>query len=110
MYQPSISSRHSTDAPAFIVLISGYIDARKIGLAALCLGAGRRKKEDAIDPATGIVLRQKLAAQVQAGEILAEVHCRNQQQFDAAAAILDAAFVLADTAPFCGPLISEIIH
>ena len=91
----------------------GYIaaiDARKIGLAALCLGAGRRKKEDAIDPATGIVLRQKLAAQIQAGEVLAEIHCRNQQQFDAAAAILGAAFVLADTAPFCGPLISEIIH
>lgn len=58
----------------------GYIaaiDARKIGLSALCLGAGRRKKEDAIDPATGIVLRQKLAAQIQAGEVLAEVHCRN---------------------------------
>ena len=91
---------------------SGYltaIDARKIGLAALCLGAGRQKKEDVIDPAAGIILRHKLAERVETGEVLAEVHCRTQQQFAAAREILDDAFALAADIPETAPLISDII-
>ena len=91
---------------------SGYltaIDARKIGLAALCLGAGRQKKEDVIDPAAGIILRHKLAERVETGEVLAEVHCRTQQQFAAAREILDDACALAADIPETAPLISDII-
>ena len=91
---------------------SGYltaIDARKIGLAALCLGAGREKKEDVIDPAAGIILRHKLEERVETGEGVAEVHCRTQQQFAAAGEIADDGFALAADIPETAPLISEII-
>lgn len=56
---------------------SGYlhsISARKLGLAALELGAGRHKKSDKIDPAVGIVMHKRIGDEVAAGELIAEVH------------------------------------
>lgn len=53
---------------------SGYIqalDAYEIGMASLELGAGRRTKEDGIDPAAGILLRKKRGDHVKAGETIA---------------------------------------
>lgn len=44
---------------AELVLSAGTItaiDSEKLGIAALLLGAGRRKKEDTIDPAAGVVV------------------------------------------------------
>ena len=51
----------------------GYItanDVEKIGNASVLLGAGRIKKEDAIDFAAGITLRKKLGDAVQPGDVL----------------------------------------
>jgi pyrimidine-nucleoside phosphorylase len=50
------------------------IDAAGIGLASVRLGAGREKKGDPIDHATGIVLRAKVGDRVPKGETYAEVH------------------------------------
>ena len=50
----------------------------QVGLAALHLGAGRRTKDDAIDHAVGIVCRRKRGDEVGAGELLAEVHARDE--------------------------------
>jgi len=50
------------------------IDAERIGLAALLLGAGRRTKEDAVDPAAGIVLGAQVGDHVDAGQPLAVFH------------------------------------
>ncbi|MBC7323869.1 MAG: pyrimidine-nucleoside phosphorylase, partial [Moorella sp. (in: Bacteria)] len=53
---------------------SGYVqslDARRIGQAAMLLGAGRQTKEDRIDPAVGLVLHKKTGDPVEAGEALA---------------------------------------
>jgi pyrimidine-nucleoside phosphorylase len=60
---------------------AGYVErlgAVRIGLAALHLGAGRRTKEDSIDHAVGIVCRRKRGDEVGAGELLAEVHARDE--------------------------------
>lgn len=46
------------------------IDAEAIGKASLALGAGRRRKEDSIDPAVGIVLAKKVGDRVQKGDVL----------------------------------------
>ena len=103
---------HAAVVTAYQARRTGYlsaIDARKVGLAALCLGAGRQRKEDAIDPAAGIVLHYKLGEQVACGQTLAELHCRDQQQAAAAAEILDEAFAYSATPPEPIPLISEII-
>ena len=41
-----------------------HIECEKIGMAALVLGGGRRRKGDAIDPAVGLHVRAKLASHV----------------------------------------------
>jgi pyrimidine-nucleoside phosphorylase len=46
------------------------IDAEAIGLAGVALGAGRTRKEDAIDPAAAIYLDKKLGERVSPGERL----------------------------------------
>lgn len=55
----------------------GYIhsiDAEGIGIGAMMLGAGRRKKEDVIDRAVGIVLHMEVGMTVKEGEIIASLH------------------------------------
>jgi len=56
------------------------LNAEKVGLISVSLGAGRVKKEDDIDKAVGIVLNKKIADEVKAGEILAYVHANDEQK------------------------------
>ncbi len=58
------------------------IDAEAVGRAGVTLGAGRKHKEDPVDPAVGIVLPVKIGDPVQAGEPVGKVHARDE---DAAA-------------------------
>jgi len=60
---------------------TGYIsvmDAFAIGMISLELGAGRRAKEDDVDPAAGLVLRKKTGDFVKQGETLAVLHTNNE--------------------------------
>jgi len=67
------------------------LGAIQIGLAALHLGAGRRTKEDEIDHSVGVVLRRKRGDEVGAGELLAEVHARDEASAaEAVREVLDA--------------------
>jgi pyrimidine-nucleoside phosphorylase len=50
------------------------IDSLEIGLAAVELGAGRRRTEDAVDPAVGVTIDAPVGATVSEGEVLAFVH------------------------------------
>ena len=55
---------------------SGFVqamDTQRIGMLSVRLGAGRAKKEDAIDPAVGFWFRRRLGEPVKRGEVLAEV-------------------------------------
>ncbi len=55
----------------------GYItamDTRKIGLAALSLGAGRKRTSDKIDHSAGITVFKKISDRVEKGEILAKLY------------------------------------
>ncbi len=66
---------------------SGYlteIDTEEVGRIAMRLGAGRMVKDAPIDPAVGLVLCKKLGDRVEAGEPLAEVHCRSEEAADEA--------------------------
>jgi len=80
----------------------GYVTrlgAIQVGLAALHLGAGRRTKDDAIDHSVGIVCRRKRGDRVGAGEVVAEVHARDEASAAQATREVLAAVELGDEAP-----------
>ncbi|MDZ4677219.1 MAG: thymidine phosphorylase [Oligoflexia bacterium] len=54
------------------------LDAGKVGLASLTLGAGRKRSEDTIDMAAGIILHKKIGDKVKKGEPLATLHYSNK--------------------------------
>ncbi len=55
------------------------IDALEVGLAGLELGVGRKKKDDRVDHAAGIVIEAPVGARVKAGDPLAVVHARSEE-------------------------------
>src|ERR1700674_5363197 len=55
------------------------IDALEVGLAGLELGVGRKKKEDRVDAAAGIVIEAPVGARVRVGSPLAIVHARSEE-------------------------------
>lgn len=65
----------------------GYItgmDAEKIGIAAMLLGAGRATKEDAIDFHAGLKILKKTGERVKAGEPLAVLYTATGRDFETA--------------------------
>ncbi len=50
------------------------MDTYTLGMASLELGAGRKTKEDAVDPAAGFLLHKKIGDSVLEGETIATVH------------------------------------
>lgn len=85
------------------------IDAREVGLAAMVLGAGRRKKEDEIDPTVGFVLAKKVGDRVEAGEALGHAHLSGRPGSEGPLRRFAQAFQIVDQAPAPGPLIRERI-
>jgi thymidine phosphorylase len=85
------------------------IDAEQVGLAAVELGAGRARKEDAVDPAAGLLLRKRVGEPVRAGEVVAELHAADGSRLDAGEARLRAAVAIGNAAPEDAPLVLERI-
>ena len=86
----------------------GYIhsmQAGKLGMASLALGAGRKTKDDVIDPAAGIVLLKKPGDWVKAGEPLAVLHTSDRTRIDAAIEILKDSLLVSEEPPEKRPLI-----
>jgi pyrimidine-nucleoside phosphorylase len=80
------------------------IDAEAVGVAAMRLGAGRLTKEDAVDPAVGILLHKKLGDRVERGEPLATL-LMNDLGPEPAEAMVRAAYTIAEAPPPARPLI-----
>jgi pyrimidine-nucleoside phosphorylase len=89
--------------------VLSLLDAELIGLAAVELGAGRARKEDAVDPAAGLVLHKHLGDEVRAGDLLAELHAASGARLDAGEARLRGAATIGDTPPARKPLVLERI-
>ncbi len=65
----------------------GYIssmDAEKIGVASLLLGAGRNTKDDVLDFSAGIILNKKTGDKVEKGEVLATLYANDSSKFASA--------------------------
>jgi thymidine phosphorylase len=85
------------------------LGAIAVGRAALHLGAGRRTKSDTIDYAVGVVCRRKRGDEVAAGEVLAEVHARDEASAADAVREVLAAYELADEPPPAHALVLEVL-
>jgi pyrimidine-nucleoside phosphorylase len=94
---PSAAVVREVKAPAAGVV--ERLGAIQIGVAALHLGAGRQTKEDEIDHAVGILCLRKRGDEVAAGDVLAEVHARDDASAAEADAAVLAAYALGDAAP-----------
>jgi len=55
------------------------LDAEKLGLCAMKLGAGRAKKEDKIDLAVGMVINKKVGDYVSSGESVVTIHGNDER-------------------------------
>ena len=88
------------------------VDAEAVGLAAMALGAGRSRVEDAVDPAAGIEVWKRVGDRVEAGEPLAAMHVgeRPLEPPDAVAARLRGAFRIGTGPASPGPLVLQRIE
>ncbi len=66
---------------------SGYVeklDNYQIGMASLELGAGRKTKEDKIDPTAGIIFHPKIGTKIKKDEVIAELFSNKKEKIDLA--------------------------
>jgi pyrimidine-nucleoside phosphorylase len=90
----------------------GYVErlgAIAVGHAALELGAGRGTKDDAIDHAVGVRCVRKRGDAVGRGDILAEVHARDDASAGAAAARVAAAYEVAAEPPVQRSVVLDVL-
>lgn len=88
----------------------GSTDAEKIGLCSLSLGAGRKTKEDKIDPLAGIILEKKRGDRVKKGEVLATLLTSNEKLFKDAEKLLLSAYSFTDSESGKQPVIAAVIR
>jgi pyrimidine-nucleoside phosphorylase len=84
------------------------IDAEGVGLVCMRLGAGRERKEDAVDPAVGVEVIKKIGDHVAKGEILAIVHGNSEESVEKANRSLLESFFLSELQIEPPPTIHEI--
>lgn len=90
---------------------SGFVkvaDALALAMAAKLLGAGRDKKEDAIDYSVGIILNKKIGDKVEVGEVLATLHSNSEQVSNIEKMVKDA-YEISETQVQKEPLIYKIV-
>ena len=102
---PAAPHRADFEAPRDGIIQA--INAEQVGVAATELGAGRRTKEDDIDPGVGIVFKKKRGASVSAGEPILTLHYNDEDSLRRARTRLEAAITVGDEAPKIPDLILE---
>lgn len=91
---------------------AGYItaiDAYKVGMASLELGAGRKEKSQPVDPAAGIVLHKKIGDRVERGETIAVLHTNTTEQVKLAMSLLEQAYETGTGKTDSEPLITHVV-
>ncbi len=91
---------------------AGYvsaIDAEDIGRASSMVGAGRDRKEDAIDHAVGVILEVKIGQRVDAGGVLCRLYYTKDERVEEAAQLIEDAFRISTHEPEERELILEVV-
>jgi thymidine phosphorylase len=106
---PTAAERHVVPAPATGVLTA--LDAYAVGVAAWRLGAGRARKEDAVQAGAGVEIHAKPGAAVRAGDPLLTLHTDTPDRFPyALQALEDAVTVDPEGTDFTpGPIVLDRI-
>ncbi len=90
----------------------GFVDSinnYELGMAALELGAGRKTKEDVIDPAAGIIFYSKIGTEIKEGDIVAELFSNKKDSLRIAEDKIFNAIVLSKKKTSAPKLIKKII-
>jgi len=89
---------NATGAQEITTSRGGYIsgiDAALIGQASSMIGAGRDTKEDAIDPAVGVILEVKVGQKIDPGSILCRIYHTSDERLEEAAELVEDAFKIS---------------
>lgn len=91
----------------------GYVyelDAEKVGISSLLLGAGRETKDDAIDYGAGIVLKKKMGDYVHIGDVIATIYTSDKNKINESEEKLLSAYIIKDKKPVVDDIIYKIIE
>ncbi len=95
---PTARESHVVAAPASGTLTR--LDAMAVGLAAWRLGAGRARKEDAVQAGAGVVWHARPGDDVREGEPLLTLLSDDEERFDRALEALDGGYDIGDRASY----------
>ena len=104
---PAASDR--LDVPATTAGHVTALQAELVGRAAVCLGAGRAKLDDVVDPGVGIEVLAPIGTAVEKGQPVLRVHHRGGRGLDDARELLDRAIDVGNDAAPRQPLVLERI-
>ncbi len=85
------------------------IQCESVGTACVVLGGGREKKEDAVDPAVGIVLHKKVSDRVSVSEALCTIYYNDEARMQQAKKLLEESFAIGDEMPEPRRLVRRVI-
>jgi pyrimidine-nucleoside phosphorylase len=102
-------AKRKLDIPAPSAGYIAGIDCEQVGIACVMLGAGREKKEDAIDPAAGMEFHRRLGDRIERGGPLATLHYNSDARLDEARSLVEASYRIAAQAPAPRPLVHKVI-
>jgi len=103
---------NATGAQEITTPRAGYvsgIDAELIGQASSMIGAGRNTKEDAIDPAVGVILEVKVGQKIDSGSILCRIYYTSEEHLQEAADLVEDAFRISQNPVEERDLILEVV-
>jgi thymidine phosphorylase len=103
---PTSRETHVVAAPSSGTLTR--LDAMAVGVAAWRLGAGRARKEDAVQAGAGVVWHARPGDAVRAGEPLFTLHTDEPERFDRALAALEGGYDIGEAEAYSPrPLVIE---
>ncbi len=102
---PTATVVHDVRVPRHAWLAA--VDTEAIGRASGALGAGRQKKDDAIDPAVGLELLGRIGDRLQSGELLGRIMARSADEARLGEQALLDALTWSEEAVDAPPLVYE---
>lgn len=109
--KPALLAEATQSAP-FIAPVSGYLDhirTAEIGWAAMSLGAGRERAEDAIDPGAGITMHKRIGDRVEKGEPICTLRSGEREKLNNGLRRLMGVFTMEAEPPATAPLVKKVV-